>query len=108
MLKLGALTITDRRADGTPLFRRLLPALGFVEAWRDAPPPKEASATTALVHEVVRHAFLLLFTDDPTGVRAHFAVDWFDGPWYPESQFTNTFADITREAPRRCGAAEFA
>ena len=62
-------------ADWPALLCEVFPALVFGEPIHRASPLVEAPAFAALVHEVVRQAFLLHFTDGADGLCAHFAPD---------------------------------
>ena len=79
MGKLGMMTIPNGGAYGAALFHEVLPALVFGKPIHRITPFEEASALTALVHEFVGIAFLLVFTDGSHGLRAGYAANGFAG-----------------------------
>ena len=82
--ELSTQTIANPYTYRAPLFGGILPALGFRKAVRVITPAVGALALATLESESSRHALLLLFTDDATGLRAPLTADSSDGPRYSE------------------------
>ena len=79
MGKLSMMTVPDGGAYWAALFHQVFPALVLGQPIHRVTPFEEASALAALVHEVVGVAFLLVFADDPHGLRAGYAANGFAG-----------------------------
>ena len=74
--ELGVVAFPYGGADWTALLCEVFLALVFGEPNHRVTPLVEAPAFAALVHEVVRQAFLLPFADGTGGLCAHYAADW--------------------------------
>ena len=75
MGELGVVAFPYGGADWTALLCEVFPALVFGEPIHRVSPLVEAPAFAALVHEVVRQAFLLPFADGTGGFRAGYTAD---------------------------------
>ena len=75
MGELGVMAFPHGGADWTPLLREVFPALVLGESIYRVAPLEKAPALATLVHEVVRQAFLLPFTDGACGIRAGYTAD---------------------------------
>ena len=73
------MTIPDGGAYWATLLHQVFPALVLGQPSHRIAPFEEASALTALVHEFVGVAFLLVFADGPHGLRAGYAANGFAG-----------------------------
>ena len=81
--ELGVVAFPYGGADWTALLCEVFPALVLGESIHRATPLEEAPTFAALVHEVVRQAFLLPFTDGTCGLCAGYAADGLLGGGKP-------------------------
>ena len=83
MGKLGMMTIPNGGAYGAALFREVFPTLVFRKPIHRVTSFKEAPALTALVHELVSVALLLVLADGPHRLRTGYTANRFAGRLWP-------------------------
>ena len=79
MGELGMVTITYGGTNWAALFHKIIPTLMLGQPVHRVTPFEKAPARAALVHEVIGEAFLLAFTDGPSGFCAECGANGFAG-----------------------------